>query len=167
MNEGPSKLLNYEKIIICIWWSFAFMVLHERAKLQKVFFGKSFFCIARVSFLLTNQNVCLFQILWAESIFFLTAFNKIVKPISQRFTGAIFSKEFLVLPAMSCHKTVFAPSLTCWENYENSWPWPTTYATFTWKQDSTSFSTEKSLAEKNKNCWQYHSIPETILQRAL
>ena len=66
MNEGPSKLLNYEKIIICIWWSFAFMVLHERAKLQKVFFGKSFFCIARVSFLLTwctNQNVCLFQIL--------------------------------------------------------------------------------------------------------
>ena len=47
MNEGPSKLLNFEKIIICIWWSFAFMVLHERAKLQKVFFGKSFFCIAR------------------------------------------------------------------------------------------------------------------------
>ena len=35
-------------------------------------------------------------------------------------------KNSLFYPPISCHKTVFAPSLTCWENYENFWPWPTT-----------------------------------------
>ena len=31
-------------------------------------------------------------------------------------------KNSLFYPPISCHKTVFAPSLT----WENSWPWPTT-----------------------------------------